>query len=253
MYTKFLAAGLIFTIASAMADVTQTKEYNYELKPGGRISLSNINGDVHIEGVAGNQVHIVARKKAGTQEYLDGLAVDVKATDELIRIETRHPKSEGSWFNRGGNSSGSVSYDLKVPEKAQLDTIETVNGNIEVNGVKGSVSVDTVNGKMLLAGLEGDAKLDTVNGSIDAHFNVLGTVQRVSADAVNGRIVLGIPEKASAQIHAETVNGSIDADDFGLKPDKGFVGRDLDGIIGAGEARVHVDTVNGSVTFQRNK
>jgi len=252
-YAISLFLCLALTISSALADVTETKEYNFELKPGGRISLSNINGDVHIEGVAGNKVHVVAKKKAGTQEYLDGLAIDVKTTDELLRIETRHPKNEGGWLSRGGDSSGSVSYDLKVPDKAQLDTIDTVNGNIEVNGVKGSVNVETVNGKMSLAGLENDAKLSTVNGTINARFNVLGTVQRVNAEAVNGRIVMGIPEKASAQIHAETVNGSIDADDFGLKPDKGFIGRDLDGKIGGGEARVHVDTVNGAVAFQRNK
>jgi len=252
-YAVSMAFCLVFTISSALADVTETKEYNFELNPGGRISLSNVNGDVRIEGVAGNKVHVVARKKAGSQEYLDDLAVDIKATDELIRIETRHPKGEGHWFSRGDSGSGSVSYDLKVPDKVQLDTIDTVNGNIDVNGVKGSVNVETVNGKMTLAGLENDAKLSTVNGTINAGFNVLGTVQRVNAEAVNGRIVMGIPDKASAQIHAETVNGSIDADDFGLKPDKGFIGRDLDGKIGAGEARVHVDTVNGSVTFQRNK
>ena len=46
---------------------------------------------------------------------------------------------------------------------------------------------------------------------------------------------------------AETVNGSIDADDFGLEPEKGFVGRDLDGTIGDGDARISLDTVNGSI------
>jgi len=60
-----------------------------------------------------------------------------------------------------------------------------------------------------------------------------------------------LPANASAQVSAETLNGSIDADDFGLKPDSGFVGHDLDGQIGGGDARVSVDTVNGSVAIKK--
>ena len=65
-YATGLAFCLIFAVSSVLADVTEIKEYNFELKEGGRISLSNINGDVHIEGVSGNQVHVIAKKKAGS-------------------------------------------------------------------------------------------------------------------------------------------------------------------------------------------
>jgi len=253
-YAMGLISCLVFAVASASADVTETMEYNFELKAGGRISLSNVNGDIHIEGVSGNQVRVVATKKAGSQEYLDNLEVEIDSSDELIRIETHHPENGSGWFHWGNrdDSGGSVSFELTVPSDVDLDTIETVNGGISVTGVKGLVTAETVNGKIALEGLEGDAKLDTVNGTIDAQFNVLGSGQRVTADAVNGRIILRIPENASAQIHAETINGGIDADDFGLKPEKGFVGHDLDGDLGDGEARINIDTVNGSVAIKHN-
>jgi DUF4097 and DUF4098 domain-containing protein YvlB len=64
---------------------------------------------------------------------------------------------------------------------------------------------------------------------------------------VNGKIVLELPADASARVLAETINGSIDADDFGLTIDKGFVGRECDGQIGNGDARISLDTVNGSI------
>jgi DUF4097 and DUF4098 domain-containing protein YvlB len=140
---------------------------------------------------------------------------------------------------------------MSVPRGAQLDTIETVNGDITITGAKGLVSVESVNGDLTLEGLVGDVNMDTVNGSLKAQFEVLGAGQRVSADAVNGSVVLKLPENASARINAESLNGDIDADDFGLEPDKGYVGRDLDGQIGAGEARVNVDTVNGSITIKK--
>lgn len=248
-----LSFSLVLVASAAMAEVTDTKEYNFSLQEGGRISLSNVNGDVQIDGVAGDQVHIVATRRAASQKSLDGLEVVIDASDSDIRIETRHPNNESRWLNWNSDSSGSVDYVLTVPAGAQLDSIETVNGVVVITGVTGSVSAESVNGKLTLEGLEGDVKLDTVNGSIDAQFNVLGAGQRVSADAVNGRIVLRFPDNASAQVHAETLNGGIDADDFSLEPQKGYVGRDLDGEIGDGEARVDIDTVNGSVTIKRSK
>lgn len=254
-YTISLICCLTLVVSSALADVTETREYNYELASGGRISIGNINGDIRINGVAGNQVHIVATKKADSQEYLNGLEIEIVAADDRIRIETKYPKGGSGWFHWGDQNDhgGSVSFDLTVPAGAELDTVETVNGGITVAGVKGPVKAETVNGKISLEGLANDARLETVNGTIDARFDVLGSGQRVSADAVNGRIVLRLPQNASAEIHAETLNGGIDADDFGLKPEKGFVGRELDGIVGEGEARLSVDTVNGSVTINREK
>jgi DUF4097 and DUF4098 domain-containing protein YvlB len=52
-------------------------------------------------------------------------------------------------------------------------------------------------------------------------------------------------------VEAETVNGSISADDFGLEAEKGFVGRDLSGEIGGGDARISLDTVNGSIKISK--
>jgi len=249
--SRCLCFSLVLFATALHADVTDTKEYDFVLQDGGRISLSNVNGDVRIKGVAGDKVHITATRTADDQKYLEALEVVIDASDNEIRIETRHPHSNNGWFNWSNDSGGSVSYELSVPASAELDTIETVNGDVLIAGMKGLVSTESVNGKLTATRLEGDVKLDTVNGSIDAEFNVLASGQRVSADAVNGRIVLRLTENASARIHAETLNGSIDAEDFALEPDGGFIGHDLDGQIGAGEARVNIDTVNGSIALKK--
>ena len=103
----------------------------------------------------------------------------------------------------------------------------------------------------IAAGAESNGE-SSVNGSITAVFEELGAGQRVNADTVNGKITIYLPAEASARVVAETVNGSIDGDDFGLKAEKGFVGRDLSGEIGAGEARISLDTVNGSIRIERD-
>jgi DUF4097 and DUF4098 domain-containing protein YvlB len=182
---------------------------------------------------------------------MDEMEIVIDADSDTIRVETRHPKSKSRWFNWGDSHSGSVSYEVQVPADINLDGISTVNGSVHISDVEGTVKAETVNGDIETSGLTADVKLETVNGSIEAEFDRLDGDQRVSAEAVNGRITLRVPADASARINAETVNGSIDADDFGLKPEKGFVGRDLDGEIGNGDARISVDTVNGSIKIRK--
>ena len=247
-----LAAALItsMTPALARADVTETEEHEFTLTDGGRFSLTNVNGSIHIQGVSGDQVKIVATKKAGSQKYLDAMKIIIDATDRHISVETRYPDSDD--WSLSGDNSGSVSYEITVPVNTELDDIETVNGEVEVSNVAGAVSVESVNGELELSNLKGDVTMDTVNGTIAAQFDELGGRQRVKADAVNGRIVLSLPANASAQVTAETINGSIDADDFGLAEERGFVGRDLQGQIGAGEARINLETVNGSIDLKKN-
>jgi DUF4097 and DUF4098 domain-containing protein YvlB len=246
-----LGATLLLAAASAVADVKETEEFTFEVDRGARLSLENINGSIEITGGSGSKVDIVARKKAGKQEYMDDLRVVIDADSDYVRIETRHPDSEGGWFKWGNNSSGSVSYELTVPADMNLDAIETVNGDVDIERVEGEVKASTVNGSLNVSGLMSDVDLETVNGSVRAEFETLGDGQRVNAEAVNGKIVLVLPANASARIEAETVNGSIDADDFGLEAEKGFVGRDLSGRIGDGDARISLDTVNGSIRINK--
>jgi DUF4097 and DUF4098 domain-containing protein YvlB len=250
MLRLLFISSLLFATA-AMADVKETEEFSFSIESGGRLSLENINGGITIVGGSGDQIEVIAYKKAGAQEYMDDLEIVIDEEPDYIRIETRHPKSKNKWLNWGNDHNGSVSYELTVPSNINLDTISTVNGSVDISNVAGVVKAETVNGDLEVSGLTSDVNLETVNGGISAEFETLGGDQRVSAEAVNGKITLRIPADASARINAETVNGSIDADDFGLKPEKGFVGRDLNGEIGDGDARISADTVNGSIRIYK--
>jgi hypothetical protein len=244
-------AAFLLISAAVAADVTKTEEMSFEVNDGARISLENINGDIRVTGGSGKTVHVVADKKADTQEYLDKLEIAVDADSDYIRIETKHPKSGDRWFKWGHSDGGSVSYRLTVPSDVRLDRISTVNGEVTIEAVSGTVKAETVNGSLEAEGLLSDVDLETVNGSVTASFEELGSGQRVSAEAVNGKIVIMLPAAASARINAETVNGSIDADDFGLQAEKGFVGRNLSGEFGGGDARINLETVNGSIKVRK--
>ncbi|HSS65904.1 MAG TPA: DUF4097 family beta strand repeat-containing protein, partial [Gammaproteobacteria bacterium] len=244
----FLALLLSAPLAT-LADVSEVEEFDFDIDSGGELSVSNINGDITVTGGSGKVVRIVAIKKADDQGYLDGIKIRVSANPDRVTIKTEHPKSTSRWFGGGGN--GSVTYEITVPSDIHLDSIDTVNGDIDVSGVRGDVNADTTNGDITLADLAGSVEVDTVNGGIDATFVTLGGNQKVLAETVNGRVQLRLPSDCSAEVDAGTVNGGIDADDFGLDAEKAFLGRDLEGSIGKGEARVKVRTVNGSIKIRR--
>lgn len=249
-----ILASIVFMVsATAMADVSEEQNFSYSLNSNGRISLENINGNVTITGGSGDQVEITAVKKADNQEYLDGIEILIDASDDAILIDTRHPDSGASgWFNWGKSGSGSVTYTLSVPSSANLENIESINGNVEISGVSGVVKAETVNGGIEASDLASNAKLETVNGAVYASFSSLTGQQRVNAETVNGKLSIRLPANADASVSAETVNGGIDGSDFGLVTSKGFIGRDLEGKIGDGSARVSLSTVNGSIKIRSN-
>jgi DUF4097 and DUF4098 domain-containing protein YvlB len=251
-FRPLITAVAFLAASGAMADVTEEQSWSFNLEPGGRFSLENINGNVTVSGGADNEVKIVAVKKAGSQDYLDGIEILVEDSSNAIRVETKHPdKGIKSWFNWGeDDSSGSVTYTITVPSSTNLESVESVNGNVSVSGVYGVVKAGTVNGQVDASDLTADARIETVNGTVNAYFTSFAGNQKATCESVNGRVTVKLPKDADASVTAETINGGIDGSDFGLQANKGFVGRDLEGEIGSGSARLSLSTVNGSIKIR---
>jgi DUF4097 and DUF4098 domain-containing protein YvlB len=133
-----------------------------------------------------------------------------------------------------------------------LKKVESVNGNIAIDGVSGDVEASAVNGEVRTRGGSGNQKLSTVNGEIATDLGSLGSGQSVSLDTVNGQIVAAFPEGADAEVSASAVNGRISSEYSSLTVKKEFpVGSNLKGTLGKGGARVKASTVNGSIAVRR--
>ena len=250
---KFRTFTFIFALlatGSLFASVTEEETFSYTLNDGGRFSISNVNGSVVVTGGSGDSVEIVATKKADNQEDLDKIEIEITHSADEIVVDTELGDS-GHWYSHGSNS-GSVKYEVIVPVGTRLDSVDTVNGNVNISGVSGEVTAESVNGDLEISDLAGDVGLSTVNGSIEAGFSRLGEQQRVKIETVNGRVSINLPEDADVEVSADTLNGGINARDFGLETEKGFVGSDLNGKIGNGNARLNIDTVNGGIKIRKN-
>lgn len=221
----------------------------YPLSPTGRINLANINGGVQIKVWDRPALQLDAIKKAYRKDRLAEAKIEVTATEENIRIKTEYPR-ENQYFRgdeRRYDNPATVEYTLTVPRKAVLESIELVNGSLDIDGVEGNVKASSINGKVNARGLLGEAKLSTINGPLLATFRQLDESKTITLNSVNGSLTLVIPSDSNASIRASTVHGGI-TNDFGLQTRHGeYVGHNLDGQIGSGGPRIKLDNVNGAI------
>ena len=219
----------------------------YNLSPTGRVSLENINGGVQIKVWDRGAVQVDAIKKAYRRDRLNEARIEVNATEENIRIKTQYPDRDQNFRSDRYDNPATVEYTLTVPRKAVLESIELVNGPIDIDGVEGNVKASSINGPVVARGLMGETRLSTVNGPLEATFTQLEESKPISLASVNGNLTVIIPSNANASIRAGTVHGGISTD-FGLKVKHGeYVGHSLDGQIGTGGPRIKLGNVNGAI------
>jgi len=211
----------------------------------GTVSLENVNGDVYVTAWDRNEVKVDAVKIADSAEKLADARIVVDADTNSVHIETKYGRQHNN------NNPASVDYRLTIPKGANLDSLELVNGTLEISGVKGDVKASCVNGELKASGLTGQAHLETVNGRLEATFEKLDSNQRIKMSSVNGSIDLAVPANANAEFDADTVSGSI-RNDFGFhEDDEDIVGHEVSGTLGDGAARVKLNNVNGAIRIHK--
>ncbi len=127
----------------------------------------------------------------------DGINIVDRQTGDQIDIEVRFPRHafQINWGNRR------VDIEIKVPRDADLD-LHTGDGNVDVQGVKGTVLLRSGDGNLELSELQGTLKADTGDGNIDMR-NVRGDLTLHTGD---GNIdVSGI----DGSLRAETGDGRV--------------------------------------------
>ena len=236
-------------IAQPGQELREEFHQTYPLSATGRVSLENLNGGVQIKIWDRAAVQVDAIKKAYKPHRLAEAQVQVNSTEESIRIRTDYPDQNQNFRNdeRRYDNPAIVEYMVTVPRKAILESVELVNGSLDIEGVEGSVKASSINGRVRARGLTGDARLSTVNGELQATFTQLDESKPINLASVNGSVTLIIPSNANASIRAGTVHGSISSD-FGLKVKHGeYVGHSMEGQIGTGGPRIKLGNVNGQI------
>jgi DUF4097 and DUF4098 domain-containing protein YvlB len=225
------------------------------LGSGKSVDVRNRNGKVAVRSWDRDSVRIEAEieVKAGREKdaikALEDVNIVVAAEGGRLRIETDSPRDFGGgdfwdWIF-GDRLQFRVDFRIDVPGNTALD-LGTVNGLVDIRGVKGNLHAATTNGSVEIDGAQGDVSAQTTNGRISARSAALRPEGSIDLRTVNGGVRLSLPAAFAADIDASTVNGSVTTD-FPMQLEGKISGKRIRGEINGGGGSIRLKTVNGSV------
>jgi DUF4097 and DUF4098 domain-containing protein YvlB len=134
---------LAFSIAALPAGAEVREEFHktVAMDATGTLSLKNINGGVKITAWERNEIQIDAVKTASSEAKLHEARIEVVGSGHSVDVQTKYP-------DHTNNNPATVEYTIRVPRGARLFTVETVNGDIKVDGPQGLIKTKSVNGKV---------------------------------------------------------------------------------------------------------
>lgn len=239
----------------AMADFAekQTAEWRktYELRPGGRVDISNVNGKIDVMPGQGDTVEVVATKiaRAGSKDEakqaLGRIEIRESASADGIKIETHFDRGAATLFSK---ANWQVQYSVKVPANAELK-VSTVNGGVEIAGISGRITAETTNGGVKARDVAGMIEATTTNGGVEVDL-VEVPEGGVKLECTNGGIRLSLPSSARASVSARITNGGINTDGLAFETRGTTNRRRLDGDLNGGGPRISLEGTNGGIRIQ---
>ncbi|MGO8735227.1 MAG: hypothetical protein ACLQVM_20815 [Terriglobia bacterium] len=212
----------------------------YPLSPGGSVAVENIQGEVSVEGWDRAEVEVTAAKiGSGQGDNLDDVRVVTEIGDRSLKFRTVYPPHLEKPVR--------VNYRLRVPRQVRLSSLRTLEGNIAVHDVEGSVDARTLSGNIEQMNVTGRVVARALTGSILVSLRALpvGTAPLL-LDTVNGNVVLLLPPRANADLELTTVAGTVEGNyAFQISSIPGDSTRRTR--VGLGGVTVSLRTVRGSI------
>ena len=192
--------------AGAAGKFQEKFEKTVPLPKDGKVDISNISGQIIVTSWSQGDVRIEAVKysdassEAKAKENAAKVMIEVTTEGNVLRIETKYPKSGGMF---GGESVNvSVEYKLTVPQNAALKA-KNISGNIDAEGLGGSVDLDVVSGDITLRNAAKGAECNSVSGDV----TVTGVTGDVFVKSVSGDVRA---RQIKGSIEAESVSGELE-------------------------------------------
>lgn len=201
-----LLVALVAPAAWAKEKYEEKFEKTVALAKDGKVSISNISGNIWVTVWDQDQVKIDAVKISQAssldkaKENAAKVTIEITPEGNMLRIETKYPKSIKMW---GGESTNvSVEYRLTIPKSAALKA-NNISGNVDVESPGGPVDLSAISGDVNLSKANKGAECSTISGNLK--------VAEVSGDvflkSVSGNLTANM---IKGSIQAETVSGEVE-------------------------------------------
>lgn len=269
----------LLTLAAPQADTT------FAVEPDTRLEVSNFQGEVVVETWDRNEVRV-------TSDLDDRDNLSVERAGTVVRLRTRSRFGPGGadlsitvprWLDlriagnqvdvevrgvEGQVQVETVTGDIRVDGGRELVTVQSVQGDVAVRRARGRVEVRSVNEDIELTDIEGEIFAEASNGDITLR-DIRST--RVRATSVNGEILYAgtiagngqyaltthngdvevtVPEGADVTVSVSTFQGEFNA---GFPVQLTGVGddREFTFTLGTGTARLQLESFNGEIRLRR--
>ncbi len=161
----------------------------FETTPGKKLDVElTTGGSIKVSGWDKNVVSIEARIRGGEKE---DYSFDFDERSSGINVEI-------SYDGHHRNRHGGVSLEIQVPKKYDVQ-LETMGGDLTIQGIEGEFSGETMGGEIELFDLKGEVDLTTMGGEI-----------RVENSELDGRV-----KTMGGEISLRDVIGDLDASTMG--------------------------------------
>ncbi len=231
-----LALAVLTCVFPAFAEFDQSYHETFPLPADGIFSLANVNGSVRIEGWDRMEVDVQAVKIArGSPTDLYRVKIDVRTTPNSVEVVTRYPEGQGVEVT--------VDYRIRVPYRAALRQVTTVNGEIVVRGMESSGELRTINGGIQLLESAGRFDLRSTNGSVHVELAELRAAAGLNIETVNGAVFVAFPAGSNADLDVSSMNGEFRSELPIVAP----ASREFQGRMGNGGSPVRIRTINGGI------
>ncbi len=235
-------------------------------------------------GLIGGQVDIVAHDEPGARVEVHSVeGRDLKIALEGDTLVVDHPQLKWeTFFDNFRLFSGKAKADVSilVPRTADVSlsvvsaeslvsgvhhdvTVNTVNGDVVLDGVVGSVNLHAVSAEVSVRSHQGDLTVQTVSGDVTASGTIgrftcdgvaanvvadlTGTPDRITNSTVSGGLTMRLDTGVPAQYSINTLTGRLQLDDSRITGVKGrYTGRY--GHLAGSFTEVRASSVSGDVS-----
>lgn len=190
--------------ATSLADENETLTRQLTLKSGGRLTLENTRGDIHITTWKGDRVEIKVQKTGLSSEEMELVPVAIEAREDEIHITSVFPVYAPELKVR-------VDYRLRVPEVIDLKRIRCRSGEVEISDIRGTADIRVEKGDITVKDFTGILEVTTLVGSIKADVQRVSPGDFIKLKTFSGDISLRVPKRTKAHWVVRTLNGTIES------------------------------------------
>jgi hypothetical protein len=225
-------------------DLSEREEIRqtYQIAPGARVEIANLNGPLEIETVSGNTAEIYIVRSARSKADLEYRKIIVENTAALFRLYTEQREDENA-----NNITVRHRAVLKLPRPSAL-SVRNINGSARVGDVDGPVTLGNINGRLEVGQATEFAELSNINGSMEMTMARLGE-RGIRMRNMNGNINLRFLSEVNADIEVRSFNGTVNSSLSNLSVQR--MGRaNYRGQIGSGGTPITGSHINGVITIR---